>query len=73
MKSVRISVAWSYEGTQWMTLATHGAPKGVLHTQATLAYKAALMADVHGLEEMDAAVLDYSDFRIEYFRSGYFP
>jgi len=31
------------------------------------------MADVHGLEEMDAAVLDYSDFRIEYFRSGYFP
>jgi acylphosphatase len=31
------------------------------------------MADVHGLEEMEAAVLDYSDFRIEYFRSGYFP
>ena len=31
------------------TSGSSGTPKGVLHTQATLAYKAALMADVHAL------------------------
>ncbi len=25
------------------------------------------MADIHGVEEVEASVLDYSDFRIEYF------
>jgi acylphosphatase len=29
--------------------------------------KGPLMADVHGVEEVEASVLDYSDFRIEYF------
>ena len=33
------------------------APKGVLHTQATLAYKAALMADVHGLGPDDCVLM----------------
>lgn len=27
-----------------------------------------MMADVHGIEEIEATVQDYTDFRIEYFR-----
>ena len=39
------------------TSGSSGAPKGVLHTQATLAYKAALMADVHGLAPDDCVLM----------------
>jgi acyl-CoA synthetase (AMP-forming)/AMP-acid ligase II len=39
------------------TSGSSGAPKGVLHTQATLAYKAALMADVHGLRPNDCVLM----------------
>ena len=39
------------------TSGSSGAPKGVLHTQATLAYKAALMADVHALTPDDCVLM----------------
>ena len=39
------------------TSGSSGAPKGVLHTQATLAYKAALMAEVHGLRTDDCVLM----------------
>ncbi len=39
------------------TSGSSGAPKGVLHTQATLAYKAALMADVHALRPDDCVLM----------------
>ena len=39
------------------TSGSSGAPKGVLHTQATLAYKAALMADVHALGTDDCVLM----------------
>jgi cyclohexanecarboxylate-CoA ligase len=39
------------------TSGSSGAPKGVLHTQATLAYKAALMAVVHDLRANDCVLM----------------
>jgi cyclohexanecarboxylate-CoA ligase len=39
------------------TSGSSGAPKGVLHTQATLAYKAALMAGVHDLRANDCVLM----------------
>jgi cyclohexanecarboxylate-CoA ligase len=39
------------------TSGSSGAPKGVLHTQATLAYKATLMARIHGLEAGDCVLM----------------
>jgi cyclohexanecarboxylate-CoA ligase len=39
------------------TSGTSGAPKGVLHSQATLAYKAQLMAGVHGLTHDDCVLM----------------
>ena len=39
------------------TSGSSGTPKGVLHTQATLAYKATLMADVHGLHADDCVLM----------------
>jgi cyclohexanecarboxylate-CoA ligase len=39
------------------TSGTSGAPKGVLHTQATLAYKARLMVGVHGLAPDDCVLM----------------
>ena len=39
------------------TSGSSGAPKGVLHTQATLAYKAALMADVHDMRANDCVLM----------------
>lgn len=39
------------------TSGSSGAPKGVLHTQATLAYKATLMRDVHGLTPDDVVLM----------------
>jgi cyclohexanecarboxylate-CoA ligase len=39
------------------TSGSSGTPKGVLHTQRSLAYKALLMADVHGLHADDAVLM----------------
>jgi cyclohexanecarboxylate-CoA ligase len=39
------------------TSGSSGAPKGVIHTQGRLAYKARLMADVHGLTPDDAILM----------------
>jgi acyl-CoA synthetase (AMP-forming)/AMP-acid ligase II len=39
------------------TSGSSGNPKGVLHTQATLAYKATLMADVHGMDADDCVLM----------------
>jgi len=39
------------------TSGSSGTPKGVLHTQATLAYKATLMADVHALNADDCVLM----------------
>jgi cyclohexanecarboxylate-CoA ligase len=39
------------------TSGSSGAPKGVLHTQATLAYKATLMARVHDLRAGDCVLM----------------
>jgi cyclohexanecarboxylate-CoA ligase len=39
------------------TSGSSGTPKGVLHTQATLAYKAALMAEVHALRPDDCVLM----------------
>jgi cyclohexanecarboxylate-CoA ligase len=39
------------------TSGSSGAPKGVIHTQRRLAYKARLMADVHGLTPDDAILM----------------
>jgi acyl-CoA synthetase len=39
------------------TSGSSGVPKGVLHTQATLAYKAALMADVHDMRANDCVLM----------------
>jgi cyclohexanecarboxylate-CoA ligase len=39
------------------TSGSSGAPKGVLHTQTTLAYKAALMAAVHGMRTDDCVLM----------------
>jgi cyclohexanecarboxylate-CoA ligase len=39
------------------TSGSSGAPKGVIHTQSRLAYKARLMADVHGLTANDAILM----------------
>jgi cyclohexanecarboxylate-CoA ligase len=39
------------------TAGSSGAPKGVLHTQRTLAYKARTMAAVHGLTADDAVLM----------------
>jgi acyl-CoA synthetase (AMP-forming)/AMP-acid ligase II len=39
------------------TSGSSGTPKGVLHTQATLAYKAALMAEVHALHPDDCVLM----------------
>jgi cyclohexanecarboxylate-CoA ligase len=39
------------------TSGSSGAPKGVLHTQATLAYKASVMAGVHGLGPDDCVLM----------------
>jgi cyclohexanecarboxylate-CoA ligase len=39
------------------TSGSTGAPKAVLHTQRTLAYKACLMRDVHGLGPSDAVLM----------------
>jgi cyclohexanecarboxylate-CoA ligase len=39
------------------TSGSSGVPKGVIHTQRGLAYKATLMAQVHGLREDDAVLM----------------
>ena len=39
------------------TSGSSGAPKGVIHTQGRLAYKARLMAEVHGLRTDDAILM----------------
>ena len=39
------------------TSGSSGIPKGVLHTQATLAYKATVMAGVHGLGVDDCVLM----------------
>jgi cyclohexanecarboxylate-CoA ligase len=39
------------------TSGSSGAPKAVLHTQATLAYKAAVMAETHGLDRDDCVLM----------------
>ena len=39
------------------TSGSSGAPKGVIHTQGRLAYKARLMAEVHGLTPDDAILM----------------
>jgi cyclohexanecarboxylate-CoA ligase len=39
------------------TSGSAGTPKAVLHTHRALAYKAALMADVHGLDSRDAVLM----------------
>ena len=39
------------------TSGSSGRPKGVLHTQATLAYKATVMATVHGLDLDDCVLM----------------
>jgi cyclohexanecarboxylate-CoA ligase len=39
------------------TSGSSGAPKGVLHTQATLAYKAVLMVEVHGMRPDDCVLM----------------
>ncbi|HEX4492728.1 MAG TPA: AMP-binding protein [Acidimicrobiia bacterium] len=39
------------------TSGSSGTPKGVLHTQRSLAYKARLMAEVHGLRPDDAVLM----------------
>ncbi|HEY5171352.1 MAG TPA: AMP-binding protein, partial [Acidimicrobiia bacterium] len=39
------------------TSGSSGAPKGVLHTQATLAYKAAQMRDAHALDRDDCVLM----------------
>jgi cyclohexanecarboxylate-CoA ligase len=39
------------------TSGSSGAPKGVLHTQATLAYKATLMAKLHDLRAADCVLM----------------
>jgi len=39
------------------TSGSSGTPKGVLHTQRSLGYKALLMADVHGLHTEDAVLM----------------
>src|SRR5439155_26801368 len=39
------------------TSGSSGVPKGVLHTQDTLAYKARTMAQVHGLTDTDVVLM----------------
>ncbi len=39
------------------TSGSSGVPKGVIHTQGRLAYKARLMASVHGLTPDDAILM----------------
>lgn len=43
-------------------------PAGKLSDFAGRLRMGPLMADVHGVEEIEAAPQDYTDFRIEYFR-----
>jgi cyclohexanecarboxylate-CoA ligase len=44
-------------GAVLFTAGSSGTPKGVLHTRAALAYKAALMVAVHGLTPNDAVLM----------------
>jgi cyclohexanecarboxylate-CoA ligase len=47
----------SVRGAVLFTSGSSGAPKGVIHTQASLAYKAVQMAGVHGLGPSDCVLM----------------
>jgi cyclohexanecarboxylate-CoA ligase len=55
-----VSVLWTDReqlAAVLFTSGSSGSPKGVLHTQATLAYKSALMAEVHALHVDDCVLM----------------
>jgi acyl-CoA synthetase (AMP-forming)/AMP-acid ligase II len=52
-----VGVAPARAGVVLFTSGSSGAPKGVVHTQDRLAYKAHLMARVHGLTSDDAILM----------------